>query len=200
MKHSTRTIVPAYLIAGTALFISLGGPSYAASLVTGSNIKDGTVTGADIKNSSLTGTDVKDSSLTGADTKDGSLTGADLKDGSLTGADAADNTLTGSDVKDGSLEAKDLATSVQSGLTTSACPAGTTLTWVSVPVERVDNGNPVASNAYVIGRCYSPGSSVIGDGKLEAPEECDDGNAVSGDGCDNTGHWDTAVQLRTKLH
>ena len=36
-------------------------------------------------------------------------------------------------------------------------------------------------------RCSSDGSSCIkdscGDGKLESPEVCDDGNIVSGDGC-----------------
>jgi hypothetical protein len=45
-RHGTAV---AYL----ALFVTLGGSSYAAVTVTGSNIKDGTVTGKDVKNRSL---------------------------------------------------------------------------------------------------------------------------------------------------
>jgi hypothetical protein len=62
----------ANVMATAAVFIALGGVSYAAqgavsSLITGSKIKNSSVTGADIKNSSLTGGDIKNKSLTSAD-------------------------------------------------------------------------------------------------------------------------------------
>jgi hypothetical protein len=62
------------LMATVAVFIALGGSSYAAIKITGKNVKNGTLTGADVKNSSLTGTDVKDESLTPSDF-DGSVQG-----------------------------------------------------------------------------------------------------------------------------
>ncbi len=60
------------VVASMALFIALGGASYAAvklpkSSVGGAQIKTNAVTGAKVKNGSLTGSDVKDKSLTAAD-------------------------------------------------------------------------------------------------------------------------------------
>lgn len=57
----------ANVMATVAVFIALGGSSYAALRITGKNVKNGTLTGADVKNRSLTGTDIKDKSLGPAD-------------------------------------------------------------------------------------------------------------------------------------
>jgi hypothetical protein len=70
-----------------ALFVALGGTSYAAITITGASIKNGTVTGSDIKDGSLKGGDVGNGSLTGSDLENGSVTGADIADGSLAAAD-----------------------------------------------------------------------------------------------------------------
>jgi hypothetical protein len=79
-KHiSTAALVVALL----ALVASLGGGSYAAKLLTGKDIKDGSITGKDIKKNSLQGKQVKDKSLTGKDVKDGSVLAADLAAGTL---------------------------------------------------------------------------------------------------------------------
>ena len=70
VRHLRRNAV-AYL----ALFVALGGTSFAAStVITGKNVKDSSLTGADVKNSSLTGGDVKNKSLTPRDFK-GSVQG-----------------------------------------------------------------------------------------------------------------------------
>src|SRR3954454_25334084 len=61
------------VVATIALFVALGGSSYAAVKLTGRNIKDSTITGKDVKNKSLTGAAVKDSSLTGRDVVHGSI-------------------------------------------------------------------------------------------------------------------------------
>jgi len=55
-RHSTAV---AYL----ALFVALGGSAYAATTVTGKNIKDGTVTGRDVKNRSLGTNDLSPTAL-----------------------------------------------------------------------------------------------------------------------------------------
>ena len=52
MKPFTRC-VSANVVAGLALFISLGGTSYAAIAITGANIRDNTVSGRDVKKGSL---------------------------------------------------------------------------------------------------------------------------------------------------
>lgn len=56
-----------------ALFVALGGSSYAAIKVTGKNVKDSSLSGKDIKNNSVTGKDVK--GLKSGDVTDGSLLG-----------------------------------------------------------------------------------------------------------------------------
>jgi hypothetical protein len=81
------------VVAYLALFIALGGSSYAAVRVTTRNVPANALTGADIKN--LTGKDVTNNSLTRADVKNlgtgdvanGSLLAEDFKAGQLpTGA------------------------------------------------------------------------------------------------------------------
>jgi hypothetical protein len=45
----------ANVMATIAVFIALGGSSYAAIIITGKNVKNGSLTGADIKDNSLGG-------------------------------------------------------------------------------------------------------------------------------------------------
>jgi hypothetical protein len=63
----------ANVMATIAVFIALGGSSYAAITITGKNVKNSSLTGRDIKNSSLTTSDVKNRSLLSADFKAGQL-------------------------------------------------------------------------------------------------------------------------------
>jgi hypothetical protein len=56
-----------------ALFVALGGSSYAAIQISGSSIKNGTVTGKDLKNESVKGADVDNGSLLAKDFKPGQL-------------------------------------------------------------------------------------------------------------------------------
>src|SRR3954452_23251742 len=72
-------------MATAAMFIALGGSSYAAVRITGRNVPKDALTGADIKD--LTGKDVRNNSLTGADVR--RLTGADVVNGSLRAQDFA---------------------------------------------------------------------------------------------------------------
>ena len=65
-RHAT---VVAYL----ALFVALGGTSYAALTITGKNVKNSSLSGRDVKNSSLTAADVKNGSLLARDFRAGQL-------------------------------------------------------------------------------------------------------------------------------
>jgi hypothetical protein len=70
LSHRPRhAVAVAYL----ALFVALGGTSYAALTITGKNVKNGSLTGADIKDASLRTADVKNGSLLGQDFKQGQL-------------------------------------------------------------------------------------------------------------------------------
>lgn len=60
-------------VALMALFVALGGTSYAAITISGKNVKNGSLTGADIKNGSLRGTDVRNRSLTSSDLSSGTI-------------------------------------------------------------------------------------------------------------------------------
>ena len=63
----------ANLMSTFAVFVALGGTSYAAMTVTGEQIKDNSVTGRDVRNSSVASRDVRDHSLLGRDFKPGQL-------------------------------------------------------------------------------------------------------------------------------
>lgn len=58
---------PAMAVALLSLFVALSGTAVAATLITGTQIKDGTVRGIDVRNDSLTGSDVKNGTLRAAD-------------------------------------------------------------------------------------------------------------------------------------
>jgi hypothetical protein len=79
-----------------ALFIALGGVTYAAGLardsVKAKQIKTGAVRSDEAKDNSLTGTDVADGSLGGIDVTDDSITGADVQESSLNLPPAASDT------------------------------------------------------------------------------------------------------------
>jgi hypothetical protein len=55
----TRRPNHATVVAYLALFVALGGTSYAALRITGKQVKDSSLTGRDVKNESLTGRDVR---------------------------------------------------------------------------------------------------------------------------------------------
>lgn len=68
-----RLLTAPMLVAVLALGVATAGTTYAAVLITGKDVKDGSLTGKDVRDSSLTGKDVKDHSLLGSDFKAGQL-------------------------------------------------------------------------------------------------------------------------------
>jgi hypothetical protein len=105
-----------------AVFIALGGSSYAAITVTGKNVKNSSLTGKDIKNNSVTGKDVK--GISSGDVTDGSLLSKDFKAGQLPTGPKGDRGLPGSDAF-GALSYREATTSGNpNSYGNVACPAG----------------------------------------------------------------------------
>ncbi len=90
----------ANVMATLAMFIALGGSSYAAITITGKNVKNSSLTGADIKNSSLAGADVKNGSLRAQDFRTGDLPQGPKGDKGDTGAKGETGTVDTSNVYD----------------------------------------------------------------------------------------------------
>jgi hypothetical protein len=63
----------ALVVAIVALFMALGGTSYAALKVTGKNVANGTLTGVDVDNRSLAGKEIKKNTLDGDEINESAL-------------------------------------------------------------------------------------------------------------------------------
>jgi len=63
MKRTRSKLTYANLMSTVAVFVALGGSSYAALTISGSNVKNGSLTYRDIKRNSLGGTRIKESRL-----------------------------------------------------------------------------------------------------------------------------------------
>lgn len=109
---------PATVLSIVALFVALGGTSYAAATIGGNQVKNNSLSGADVKNRSLTGKDVKNNSLAGGQINESKLgqvpsavkaNQADNATQAGTAATVADNAITGGKVADRSLGAADVA-------------------------------------------------------------------------------------------
>jgi hypothetical protein len=74
---------PAMIVALVALFVALGGSSYAAIKVGSKDIKRGAVTSRAIANNSIRSADVRNGNLTGRDVKNDSLSNADIDNSGL---------------------------------------------------------------------------------------------------------------------
>jgi hypothetical protein len=87
-RGTRMRVTYANVVATLALFIALGGVSWAAATapknsVASKSIKKNAVTSVKIKSNAVTGAKVKNRSLTGSDIKNDSLTGAQINEGTL---------------------------------------------------------------------------------------------------------------------
>lgn len=115
-RPSTLGISPATVLAGVALFVSLGGVSYgvatgsinsreiANGTVQSRDLRDGGVQGRDVANGGLRGRDLSNGTIQSRDVRDGALRGADVNNRSLGGTDLADNTLGDREVNEPELD------------------------------------------------------------------------------------------------
>jgi hypothetical protein len=84
MKLRSR-LTYANVMATLAVFISLGGTSYAVARgsIGSREIKNNAVTSTDLKNNGIRGTDLRNNTVAGVDVKNDGLTGADVLESSL---------------------------------------------------------------------------------------------------------------------
>ena len=96
-----------------AVFIALGGASYAVTLAKNSvgakQIKKNAVRGAEIKSHAVGGAEIKSDAVGGAEIGSGQVGSGEVAEGSLVGDDIADGTLGSADILDGSLGSGDVA-------------------------------------------------------------------------------------------
>src|SRR5215207_10905879 len=98
-----RRLSFANLMSVIAVFIALGGSSYAISKLPKNSVgkkqlKANAVTTAKIKKFAVTKAKIKDGAVDGAKIKDGAVDGEKIKDGAVTGAKVADGSLTQTDI------------------------------------------------------------------------------------------------------
>jgi hypothetical protein len=86
---------PALVIACVALFVSLGGVSYA--------VATGSIDSREIKNNTIRSKDVRNNTLRTFDIRNNEVRGFDIRNSTIRGRDVAFNTLTGNDVSEASL-------------------------------------------------------------------------------------------------
>jgi hypothetical protein len=83
----------ANLTALLALFLALGGSSYAALSVGSEQIANNGVRSEDLRNNDVRGRDIRIDTVRGTDVRDGDLRGRDMRYNTLTGADVKESTL-----------------------------------------------------------------------------------------------------------
>ena len=95
MRKVLSGMQPSMVVALIALFVSLGGVSWAVAVnsIGTKAIKDNSVQGRDVRDESLESRDVVNGALQSRDVRDGALRGVDVNDGSIGGIDLASNTL-----------------------------------------------------------------------------------------------------------
>jgi hypothetical protein len=86
---------PALIVACIALFISLGGVSYA--------VATGSIDSREIANNTIRSKDIRNGAVLTQDIRDNEVRGFDIRNSTIQGRDVAFNTLTGADIEESSL-------------------------------------------------------------------------------------------------
>lgn len=95
MKFTLRRPSPALVIACIALFVSMGGVSWAFAT--------GAIDTREIKNETVRNTDIRNGTITTKDLRNNEVRGADIRNSTIGGRDVAFNTLGGNDIKESTL-------------------------------------------------------------------------------------------------
>ncbi len=144
LTRLTSRLSYANVVATLALFLALGGTSYAALTITGKNVKNG----------SLSGGDIKDGSITAKDIKNGSLLEKDFKSGQLPGPVEAFNALGGGTTVSGTGDTVVASLDV---------PAGA---YAVVARVRVQNPSPAGKRVDAVCTLDAVGSTELGEQPL----------------------------------
>jgi hypothetical protein len=155
----------ANVTASLALFVALGGTSYAAIKLPAKSVgtiqlKSRAVTNAKIAVGAVDGHKVRNFSLIGADLGAGAVDGSKVRDGSLTGADIAAGAVDGSKVRDGSLTGADVAGKVAAATIADGLAA---IQRIAVPGASEPAVPPAFTNRTATATCPA-GTFVVGGG------------------------------------
>jgi hypothetical protein len=93
-RSIARRLSFANVVSLLALFVALGGSSYAAMKIGSDEIADNSVRGRDIHKNTVRGTDIRNNDVKGRDVRDNTLTGEDLKESTLEAVPSARDALT----------------------------------------------------------------------------------------------------------
>jgi len=88
-----RSPSPSMLVAVLALFVALGGSSYAALHVGSRQIANNSVQSVDIRNNSVRGADIRSQAVHSTDVRDNDLRGRDIRSNTITGDDILESSL-----------------------------------------------------------------------------------------------------------
>lgn len=134
-----RHITFANVCSVLALFVALStGGAYAATLLTGKNIKDGSLTGKDLAASSVDSTKVKNGSVGGLDLATDSVDGTKLSHGAVHQDDLAAGSVDGAAVADNSIALTDLTPATRSALSVQVVKQSVNM----VPTDPNSAGEP----------------------------------------------------------
>jgi hypothetical protein len=92
-RDAKRRLSFANVTAALALFVALGGSSYAAIRVDSEQIVNNSVSSKDLLNNDLRGRDIRKDTIRGTDIRDRDLQGRDVRDDTIAGADIKESSL-----------------------------------------------------------------------------------------------------------
>lgn len=158
---------PALVISCIALFVSLGGVSYA--------VATGSIDSREIRNNTVTSRDVRNNSLRTFDIRNNEVRGFDVRNSSLQGRDIAFNTLTGADIDEASLGKVASATQADSaGSVPVLRPVG--------PVALTEGGTAATLATHgpltLTGACIDSGGNTAIQVQVQTTEAASAGTAI----------------------
>lgn len=109
MLSREKLLHPATVIATIALFVALGGATYAASTIATRNLRNGAVTAAKLRNGAVTGAKIKNGAISRAKLARGAVGSAQLAAGAVGAAQLAPGTVGAGALQPGSVGTTQLA-------------------------------------------------------------------------------------------
>lgn len=159
---------PATSISLVALFVALGGTSYAAIALPRNSVgtvqlKNGGVASVDLKASAVSAAKLAPNAVTSAKLTEGAVTSSDIADGTLAGADVAANTLGGGQIDESTLGIVPSATSATTATSVESERAFAKRVAVSATNNDVDAARAAATEVPILtngsltvyGKCYA---------------------------------------------
>jgi hypothetical protein len=157
---------PALVISLIALFISLGGVSYA--------VATGSIDSREIKNNTVRTVDLRNNDVRTRDLRNNEVRGRDIRNSTVQGRDVALDTLTGDDINESRLgkvasaTSADSATSAQSAETAQTAASADSLNGLRVVPIKHRSGNVSAQTVFDAGGLQLVVSCAAGDEELRA--------------------------------